>query len=300
MEQINLEDYFRLIFEEDILKLPVQRQNINSSATRFWEKRREVDLVGASLKSKRHEFDGVCEKLRERKENLWKKEEKMKEALLKFDKFIKENDAKRSRGIRKAELQRVAVAQKEKELEDLKQEYSILLSRREKLQNRVTRATVYHLFLATVGKMSKKFEDIPHLISRFDTLLVTRDQLQEHGRGTDTKTEGERTELRRYVNEQNSVLLQLNNTLSERQTELDSVLSEACRWEYTWNHIQATAAKETLMLGQIKFATLNLYHFIGGDTGKEEGVQIEDTVDQLEKIHLFIQDLVDITGDSRF
>ncbi|XP_041932744.1 coiled-coil domain-containing protein 42 homolog [Alosa sapidissima] len=251
MAQVNLEDYFRVIFEEDILHLPVQRQNLKTSAMRILEKRREMGHVDASLKSKRCEFETVCEKIAQKREDLWKKEEGMKKSLLKFDRFIRENDAKRSRGVRKAELQRVVVAQKEKELEDLIKEYNILLSRREKLHDRLMRASVYPLFLTTVVKKSQKFDDIRHLISRFDTLLVTRDQLLDQGRGADIKTERERTGLKRYVNEQSSVLLQLNNTLSELQTELDRALSQACRWEYAWNHIQSTAAKETLMLGQI-------------------------------------------------
>lgn len=300
MAETNLNDYFRVIFEQDILNLAAHQQiPAKTNAMRFLDKRQEIVDVDKSLNSKRSEFDLFCEKIRERREDLRRKEEKMKEGLLKFDRFIKENDAKRSRGIRKAELQRVAVSQKEKELNDLKKEYNVLLSRREKLHERAIRATAYHLFLTTVIKKSKKFEDISHLISRFDTLLVNRDQLLEQERGTDTKSERERTDLRRYVNEQSSVLLQLNNNLSELQTELDSVLSQACWWEYAWNHIQSTAAKETLMLGQVKYATLNLYHIISAVTGEEE-MQIEDSVSQLERIHQFIQDLIDITSGTSF
>ncbi|KAL2079895.1 hypothetical protein ACEWY4_023688 [Coilia grayii] len=295
MAHIHLDDYFRVIFEEGILNVPVNRQNLRTSAMRFLEKRQELDHADASLQSKRNEFEVVREKIRERREKLNKNEEKAKEALLKFDRFIKDNDAKRSRGVKKAELQKAVVAQKEKELEDLKKEYSILLSKRDQLSNRVTRATVYHVFLTTLMKMSKKFEDITHLIGRFDTLLATRDQLLEQGKGAETHAERQHVELRRYVSEQSSVLLQLNNTLSKLQTELDTILAQACKLENTWNNIQSTAAKETLLLGQVKFGILNLYHVVGAETGEEDGVQVEDSVNQLEKIHVFIQDLTDIS-----
>ena len=42
------------------------------------------------------------ESLQQRTEELERKEQQLKESLLKFDKFLKENDAKRARAIKKA------------------------------------------------------------------------------------------------------------------------------------------------------------------------------------------------------
>ena len=54
--------------------------------------------------------------------------------------------------------------------------------------------------------------------------------------------------------------------------------------ESKWTHIQNTAAKETLLLGQIKTVTLNLFHMTGGEVGEEHGVEIDDTETQLDRV----------------
>ncbi|KAK3508986.1 hypothetical protein QTP70_015411 [Hemibagrus guttatus] len=106
--------------------------------------------------------------------------------------------------------------------------------------------------------------------------------------------ESESSALRRYISQQNSILLQYNNTLSQLQTELDSVLSHTLAQESSLNLIPAAAVRETHLLSQIKVVTRNLYHMTGGITGADEGVDVDDTVEQLEQIRLFFEDRAEI------
>lgn len=53
--------------------------------------------------------------------------------------------------------------------------------------------------------------------------------------------------------------------------------------ERQWNQIQETAAKKTLELGQITYATLNLFEMAGGVIGVS-GLHIHDTEKQLEAV----------------
>uniref|UniRef100_A0AAY4D8V5 DUF4200 domain-containing protein n=1 Tax=Denticeps clupeoides TaxID=299321 RepID=A0AAY4D8V5_9TELE len=203
----------------------------------------------------------------------------------------------RVRNLQKAETERTLVRRKVKELESLGQKLGTLLSRKEQLWAVVNRAAFYHDFLDAVVKKSSKFEDIGGLLGRFDTLTSTRDQLLERAGVVDSETEEERQRLRRYVSERSSALLQQNTSLSQLQTRLDRARSLALKWETTWTRVQSTAAGETLLLGQIQAATLNLYHAAGGVLGGAEGVGLDDTVRQLEKIHLFIKDRTDIVKE---
>lgn len=44
--------------------------------------------------------------------------------------------------------------------------------------------------------------------------------------------------------------------------------------------------KETHLLSQIKVVTLNLYHMTGGMMGGDEGVNVDDTVGQLDRVRV--------------
>ncbi|XP_028853084.1 coiled-coil domain-containing protein 42 homolog isoform X2 [Denticeps clupeoides] len=267
---LNLEDFGRTLHRGP----PASPE---SSAARLLEKRRDMRDVDASLRSTRQEMEEVGEKVRRREEELRRKEERMKRSVLIFDKFVQENDAKRVRNLQKAETERTLVRRKVKELESLGQKLGTLLSRKEQLWAVVNRAAFYHDFLDAVVKKSSK--------------------LLERAGVVDSETEEERQRLRRYVSERSSALLQQNTSLSQLQTRLDRARSLALKWETTWTRVQSTAAGETLLLGQIQAATLNLYHAAGGVLGGAEGVGLDDTVRQLEKIHLFIKDRTDIVKE---
>lgn len=70
-----------------------------------------------------------------------------------------------------------------------------------------------------------QFEDVGQLVARFETLMSTREHLLRRQSEVERQRERDSVELRRCVSEQNSILLQHNNTLSQLQTELDDVLT---------------------------------------------------------------------------
>ncbi|KAB5522773.1 hypothetical protein PHYPO_G00163290 [Pangasianodon hypophthalmus] len=264
---VKLEECIRTVFEEHLSEsVSVQEKGVCSGVTCLLEKRRQIKHVDGVLRTQRREFEVKRESLRQRRDELKKEEENLKDSLLKFDKFLKENDAKREE---------------------------------EKLRARVERFRVYCEFLHTVLKTATKFEDVGQLVARFETLMSTREHLLRRQSEMERQRESDSLELRRYVSEQNSILLQYSNTLSQLQTELDNVLSHTLAQELSRNHIQAAAVKETHLLSQIKVVTLNLYHMTGGITGGDEGVDVDDTVEQLDRVRLYIEDRAEILAHLR-
>ncbi|XP_062844703.1 coiled-coil domain-containing protein 42 homolog [Trichomycterus rosablanca] len=290
---VNLEDYFHTVFEEQLsARFSVHEDDdLRSGAMRLLDKHRELQQMDATLQTQRQEFEVKKESLRQKREELKTQEENLKDSLLKFDRFLKENDGKRARGLKKAETERAAVKDREQELQQLHTNIAALLEQKERLQASAHRYEIYRHFLHNVLTTAKKFEDVGQLTGRFETLISTREHLLKRQSKAEGQKENEDAELRRYVSERRSKLLQHGNTVSKLRTELDCVLSQGLELESAWDHIQATAAKSTLLLGQIKVVTLNLYHMTDGGAGGEEGV---DTHEQLNRIQRFIQDQADV------
>ncbi|XP_035383350.1 coiled-coil domain-containing protein 42 homolog isoform X2 [Electrophorus electricus] len=264
---LNLEDYFRTVFEEQLLMgedLGLHMQGGELRATRLLDKQKQLQQTDEALRAQQEE-----------------------------------SDTKRVRGWEKAEAERASVGMRHQELQHLHTYVAALLARKEQLQARVDRARIYWDFLDSVLKKSKKFEDARQLMGHFSTLVSMREHLERRRSEVENRRVSEGSHLRHYVQEQDARLLQYNNTLSQLQAQLDGVLSQALRWESTWNHVQATAAKETLILVQIKVVTLNLYRMTGGVIGGAEGVDVDDTLEQLERIHLYIQNRVNVVSELR-
>ena len=57
------------------------------------------------------------ESLQQRRDELERKEHQLKESLLKFDKFLKENDSKRARAVKKSHDERELRKGKEKDID---------------------------------------------------------------------------------------------------------------------------------------------------------------------------------------
>ncbi|KAJ8379819.1 hypothetical protein SKAU_G00005970 [Synaphobranchus kaupii] len=274
---LDLKDYFRTFYDDQLTVLPMPIEAHVTGATRLLEKRSEMEEVEQALAAQKEEFQIRMESARQRKDNLTEKKEQQKEQLIKFDAFLKENDSKCSRAKKKASADKELARQKELEIERLEQEITSLQARKQVLQEKVQRSGIYWEFLNKAIKGSKKFEEIRELLGRTDTLLLTRDQLLQKDSEGQERQEYQRLQLRRFVEEQGNLVLLRNNQLSTLQTKLDHARMQAFKWESTWNHIQSTAAKETLLLGQIKVVTLNLFHMMGGfQSDSMKGVRIRE------------------------
>ncbi|CAL8335313.1 coiled-coil domain-containing protein 42 homolog isoform X1 [Gadus morhua] len=292
----SMEDHPRTLRGGPLELKPTRQRYVKTGASQLLEKRKENVTAGEELQAQREVFEVKRNSLRLRRDEVLHKEKHLEASLINFDKFLQENDAKCSRSITKAEKERQAGLQKEAEAQRLSRRCRSLDGRRRSLQLAVERSALYGRFLEQVLKTAT-LEEVRALVGRFETLLVTRTQLSEREGQARTLLDGHRGSQQRELDRQNCLLMHHNNRLSQLQTELDLSRADRLGWESRWTHIQNTAAKETLLLGQIKTGTLNLFQLAGGVLGGDQGVEVDATETQLDRIQIFIQKQMDIMNE---
>lgn len=177
--------------------MPEREDEHLTPATKLLEKRREMLEVESALGVEKEEFQLKMESLNQRKQDLEKKEIQLKESVIKFDKFLKvkifwryyfitgdseivlcflrlkENDAKLSRAVKKAEHERELQKVKQKEIERLKEETRIQTKLKESYHKKVAAYQKYNKFLEKTVESSDEFQEIREIIDRFETLTVS-------------------------------------------------------------------------------------------------------------------------------
>ncbi|KAM9408270.1 coiled-coil domain-containing protein 42 homolog [Pholidichthys leucotaenia] len=237
----------------------------------------------AALKAEYEERKQVLEHLQKQEEKLYENMKESQELQSSVDMFLKSKEADQM--FEKAERERKVVLQKETEIEKLKDEHAELIKRKQKLHNQMLRCSVYKDFMEQVLEITK-FEDVEALMSHVESLLHLRGQLCQRENKSQEQADQQRKALLALEDQHNLLRLEKDNLLTQLQTQLEKTQSEALTWEKRWNHIQQTATKKTLELGQIKMATLYLFETTGGHIGGEEGVDMNDTEKQLDQIVL--------------
>ncbi|KAM4807523.1 cilia- and flagella-associated protein 73 [Rhinophrynus dorsalis] len=298
--EFDLQEYFRTAFEDKMLvKMPDREDDFLTPATRLLEKRREMVEVEQALNTQKEEFQMKTESLQQRRTELQHKEEKLKDSLFKFDKFLKENDSKRKRALHKANEERQLAAQKDREALRLQAENAQLQCRKEVLLQRQEKNSIYQRYLQRALERTEEFQEVQEMIDRFNTLMATQDKLLKRELENQEETEREKSRLLHYQEETRSQILEQNNQLAELQGELEQARAVVLQWESRWAQIQNTAAENTLRLGRIRMATLNLFQTITKQMRIKTEISVEDTEAQLEKIQICFEDLSAIYKDLK-
>lgn len=160
------------------------------------------------------------ESLNQRKQELEKKETQLKESVVKFDKFLKENDAKLSRAVKKAEDERELQKIKQKEIERLQEEIKQLVKLKDKLTKKVQRFSSFNKYLeqvklqdawlSSVLKLMKylfsqsveyadEFQEIREVIDRYETLTTNYKDLLDIEKENEERVNDQRKELNVYM-----------------------------------------------------------------------------------------------------
>ena len=203
----------------------------------------EVQLVDDELAEKREEFRRRMAANKTRKEALMRKQEKIQERVHKFDKFLKENEAKRTRALQKYQQEVKSNKQRGKELAVLKDQIARLSVSKAALMQRLDHYRKFEEFMLRVvevlpeGFMPLSGESmIDNCIVRYEALSATQRGLVERNKERATEIEegqrrlesmkSERNNQQLLFNQEITELLQRQEKLRERNRRLEQTINE--------------------------------------------------------------------------
>lgn len=123
------------------------RRREKENMTDFIAKKRDMFLIQMSLDTKRCEIQNLEEKAKMKEEALRKSEQMLEEDAMRFDAFLKENDSKAHKALKKADERTKEKQEKVIEIKKLNQEISKVDSEMQKYDDNLKRCLEYKQFL---------------------------------------------------------------------------------------------------------------------------------------------------------
>ncbi|XP_008282389.1 uncharacterized protein CCDC197 [Stegastes partitus] len=229
------------------------------------KKQAELDEVDKRLALRRQEFEENVEALAHRRSELEEKQQQTKEKVMKFEKFVAENEAKRRRMLKTCEATREQNALKRTEIEDLTKQLKQLRARKQVLKERMTKYKMYEDYLMkTLENFPGSYLDngseslVMPIIRRHEALSITyQELLQRLGRMEEQVEQGHR-QLRSMKQEHSIRKLMASKEVSELQSELETLTEKNKQAEVNFLMEQSLSREKVKEDGRLLMAVNNL------------------------------------------
>ncbi|NXC52789.1 CCD42 protein, partial [Aleadryas rufinucha] len=254
------------------------------SSTRVLLKRGEVVEVERELQNRQEEFQQRMQRLAQRRQQLARREQQHRDAVIRFDAFLKAVAARREWAQRRAGEERARAAAEGAEAARLQRELAGLLWHRERLARRLRSLRPFGDYLRDVLARMGQFQDVPAMLGHFGVLAGVRAALAREAEAGQERLAQGRARLQRYRQETRTELLGTKDELARLHTRLEAARQDVLQWESCWTHIQSTATQKTLLLAQIKLAVLNLFQLTTAQLRIPTDRAQEDTKAQLDTV----------------
>ncbi|KAG5838100.1 coiled-coil domain-containing protein 42 like-2-like [Anguilla anguilla] len=257
------------------------------SSLKLMQRKQDEEAANTELRMQA-QFESALRSVEEHKEHLRETVERMEKCKEDFKEYLKIKDVNRQLAVKKAKHDKHLAHQKQEHLYDLREETNDLVKLKERLEKRVWKYELYHHCMDRVVLASKR--NAVQMMSRYNTLMMARDNLQVTTQQNQERIQKARSNLSVLTEQSSDAIMQLNSRMAQLQRALDEAQQNRAHWENTWARIQKTAAEKTMLFGQIRMATLNLYRNVCRKSRFCQAFPVdpEDSPGQLEKIEIFI------------
>ncbi len=110
----------------------------NNASVALLEKRKEMMIIQDALQNKRKNFDNKVDQLKQREKNLLHHRNELTETIINLDKYIKENDRKRTQNLMKVKTERMLCDKSENDMQNQIREMN------QKLEEKAEKERMYH------------------------------------------------------------------------------------------------------------------------------------------------------------
>ncbi|XP_061651576.1 coiled-coil domain-containing protein 42 like-2 [Phyllopteryx taeniolatus] len=229
------------------------------------KKQGELDEVSNLLQVKRDEFQRNVEELAQRRTELERKHQETKEKALKFERFVSDNETRRSQAVQQYKAMQEHNLLKQHELEELTKQLQQLRARRHVLKERLSKSKIYEDFLM------KTLDYLPNsdletdtecavmpIIRRYETLCFTHQQLLWRLGRVEEEVEQGRRQLLAMKQGRSMHKLMASKELYELQRELESLKEKNKQAEDKLLKEQGQSRKQAEEMGSLIMAIGNL------------------------------------------
>ncbi|XP_041353040.1 cilia- and flagella-associated protein 73-like [Gigantopelta aegis] len=260
--------------EDDITAFPVVKESgaklvetgINTlQKTLLLKKDVEVQQVHADLEKKRQDFRERMDACAKRQVEIQKKQQRMKDRVEKFEKFIQENEAKRRRAIQKYQQEVKLRMQKDSDLKVLLAQLEELHDRHKYLKNKLAKYKKYEDFLMQViDAMPEDYlppseDKVKGMMMRHRTLNDSNLDLVGHLERIEDQLEELKCELTE-LNKEHSKLKMFNNSeLSRLQDIHEDQVESNEEMEQSFHMSKGELRSRRTEIGIIFMAIDNIY-----------------------------------------
>uniref|UniRef100_A0A8C9BU64 DUF4200 domain-containing protein n=1 Tax=Phocoena sinus TaxID=42100 RepID=A0A8C9BU64_PHOSS len=265
----------------------IQGQNMDHvppPLLRLLEKRQELVDADQGLQAQK-EVSHSMQSLKLLGTKRWEEKDGkvMEGPLSRFEKFLQDAEARRSRALRRAAEERQLAGRREAEALRLRAQLEELQRERARLQRLLWRLEPCARLLGQVMEQLPEFQEVPELVARFDGLADTQAALRLTERQRLEELEEARARLRRLRDTWQDELLRQGQRRAQLLEQLEAARERTLHWESKCIQIQNTAAEKTLLLGRTRIAALNLFQLVCQHQRRPPALDIEDTEGQLEQ-----------------
>lgn len=239
--------------------------NVNqiSQSTKLLKKKKDMCEVEDAMNFMQGEYRDRMSVCSTRQAEFEKRQTELKDQVMKFEKFIQENDSKLARAETKLKQERKVLQQKIAEFQARQEEERKVKQDRQNLIKELGSLRKYRDYLERIVEMTTSevhsYEEIWDVINRHVTLKSTNNQLIAQVHDGEMKNDANRTELVSVKTDHSNRMLMQNSLIHSHQQHLEE--KRQCYRYSTEEKEREDAArkKDRREMGQVNLAVKNLY-----------------------------------------